>query len=80
MRGILIDTGVKVVPGVTAPAQVHDYTVYGIPEESKWKISLLESLLEIRDGRWEVLFEEENTRGELCKDEVTFMIDELCIS
>ena len=47
------------------------------PQEAKWKIPLLESLIEIRDQRWEILFDEEDES--VTEDDVTAMIGRLCI-
>ena len=50
--------------------------IYGIPDGQEWKIGLLSSLLEIRDEKWVVLFDNE---GEgLIDDEVKQMIDGIC--
>ena len=80
LRDILINTGVKVFPGVTIANQVSKYMVYKIPENNEWKIPLLISLLEIREDRWEILFDEESTEGKITRDDITTMIDDLCIS
>ena len=74
-----MDTGVKVSPGETSSSLLKSYMVYEAPEEARWKIPLLESLIEIRDQRWEVLFDEENIEGRLSEDDVTTMINQLCI-
>ena len=42
----------------------------------EWKIGLLSSLLEIRDGKWMILFDEEGE--DLTEDEVKLMIDDVC--
>ena len=50
--------------------------IYDIPDGQEWKIGLLSSLLEIRDEKWVVLFDNE---GEgLIDDEVKQMIDGVC--
>ena len=79
LRDILMDTGVKVSPGETSSSLLKSFMVYEAPEEARWKIPLLESLIEIRDQRWEVLFDEENIEGRLSEDDVTTMINQLCI-
>ena len=47
MRRILLDTGIKVIPGETNSYELNDYKVYKIPENQEWKIPLLSSLIEI---------------------------------
>ena len=44
----------------------------------EWKLPLLTSLLEIRDDRWGPQFDEET--GQLGEDEVTHMINNVCIN
>ena len=80
LRDILLNTGIKVTPGVSSMFQLKEYVVYSPPEEEQWKLPLIESLIEIRDGRWEVIFDEEDTNGVLTNDDVTTMIDGLCIN
>ena len=49
-----------------------------MPAEDHWKISLLKSLIELRNNQWEVRFDEEehSLRGE----ETQLMIDDVCTS
>ena len=55
-----------------------DYTVYETSAEEGWRLGLLIGLLEVRDSRWTIQFDEESCQ---CKeDEVTAMISNVCIS
>ena len=80
IRSILMDTGIKVSTGHSNKHLLKQFSAYPVPEESKWKIKFVESLIEIRDQRWEVLFDEEEDGGKLSENEVTTMIDRWCIS
>ena len=80
LRRILIDTGIKVIPGETTAFELTDYKVYKIPENQDWKIPLLSSLIEIRDERWSILFDEENHEGTLDEHQVQDIIEYLCMN
>ena len=62
LRLIHLETGVHVVPGLTKPQSLCDHQVYKSDPKDDWKVKLLTSLIEIRDFRWEILFEEEMRR------------------
>ena len=78
IRDILLETGIQISKKNTSREQFQIFNVYKCPQESKWIIPLLESLIEIRDQRWEVLFDEED-ECRITEDDVTAMIDRLCI-
>ena len=80
IRKILIDTGIRVSPGHKNKSQLKQLAAYEAPEEERWKIPLLGSLVEIRDQRWQVLFDDEDNEGKLSEDDVTAMIDHWCIN
>ena len=73
IRTVLVDTNIKIVPGVTTPAAFKNYQVY------EWKLPLLVSLLEMKDSRWSVTFDEE-TGSCIGDDEITTMIDNVCLN
>jgi len=54
--------------------------VYKIPENQEWKIPLLSSLIEIRDDRWSILFDEEKHQGTLDENQIGDIIDYLCMN
>ena len=53
-----MNTGVHVIPGVFRAAQVKKHTLFVVPEEEKWKIPLIHSLLSVRAGEFEIPFDE----------------------
>ena len=69
-------TNVTVVPGVTRAHDLSNYRVYETPPEEQWRLGLLVSLLEVRDARWNVMFDEES--GQLSEDETSAMINDVC--
>ena len=79
IRTVLVDTNIKIVPGVTTPAAFKNYQVYETPPGSEWKLPLLVSLLEMKDSRWSVTFDEE-TGSCIGDDEITTMIDNVCLN
>ena len=54
--------------------------MYKYEEKDIWKVKLLCSLMEIRDQRWEILFDEEEETGSLLPDDITAMIDNVATS
>ena len=77
LRKILLDTNICIEPGVTQGIEFNNYQVYKIPEGQEWRIPLIVSLMELRDTRWELLFDEESDK--FSEDDVTFMINNVCI-
>ena len=39
---------------------------------------MLVSLIELRDARWELMFDEEESSGTVDEDDITKMIDNIC--
>ena len=74
LRLIYLETNVHLIPGITKPFSICNHRVYSPESENLWKIQLLTSLLEIRNLRWEILFDEENGTGSLNPDDITEMI------
>ena len=72
LRRILLDSGVQVNPGVTMRHELAKYTVYETPAEEGWRLGLLTGLLEVRDSRWTIQFDEEFCQYR--EDEITAMI------
>ena len=72
------ETGIHVVPGRTKPGELWNWRVYKPVEDRPWIIPLLVTLLEIRDQRWEVNFNEEDEQ--LMPDEIQTIIDDICIT
>ena len=78
LRKILLETGVKVQPGVTKGYVLSSYRVFETPVGQEWRVPLLQSLLEVRDERWSLQFDEET--GNLSADEITVLINNVCVS
>ena len=79
IRKILLDTGVKVVPGVTTQAAMVGVTAYEVQEDQQWRLPLLQSLLQVRDDQWEIRFDEDGEM-EIDEDDVKEMINDVCTS
>ena len=77
LRRILQDTGVVVVPGKTRPSALNNYKVYEVPVGEEWRLSLLQSLVDIRDEHWEVIFDEED-ESTFADGDIAQMIEEVC--
>ena len=71
IRHILIDNSISIIPGKTK-----QYNIYVIPEGQEWKTGLLSSLLEVRDKKGMILFNDEDE--DLIEDELKLMIDDVC--
>ena len=69
----------QIVPGRTKQSDLQHYTVYQVPEEELWRLSILESLMEIRSDNWSVIFnEEEEEEDDLGENDIEAMIYEAC--
>ena len=55
---------------------LNNYIVYETPEGQEWRLPLLVSLLELRESRWELLYNDETER--LNEDEISVMINDVC--
>ena len=78
IRHIQRQTGTLVIPGKTRSNILNDKFIYEVPEGEDWKIGLVASLLQIRNDKWSILFDEE--QDELSNDDITFMLDNVCSS
>ena len=80
LRTIYQQTGVFVQPGVTLKKSLREYEVYKVPVADIWKICLLSSLIDIREGQWSISFDEED--GVTCfpDKEINSMIEDICTS
>ena len=58
--------------------------MYPVPEEEAYRLPLLQSLLEIRNDNWAVIFNEENGGDEhddeLEENDIITMINDVCSS
>ena len=75
---MLLDTGVRIEPGVTKGHVLKDYHVYETPVGQEWRLPLLQSLIEIRDDRWSLQFDEET--GDFSNDDIIELLNNVCIS
>jgi len=73
----MLETGVSISPGISTPHILKSYKVYKAPPQEKWRVSLLQSLLEMRNDHWQVLFDEEECK--LLPSEIQEMINDVCI-
>ena len=78
IKYILKDTGVLIVPGVTRKTLLKDYIVYNTPHGEEWRIPLITSLIEMREHRWEMDFDEE-CGDNFSDNAINSMIDRVCI-
>ena len=78
LRHIQNQTGLYVIPGITKASIMNEKFVYEIPEGEEWKVGLISSLIQIRNDKWSILFDEE--QEELSNDDITFMLDNVCSS
>ena len=61
LRHILDHTKVYVIPGSTTKQSLNDFEAYKMPAGQEWRIPLLSSLIKLREGQWEISFDEEDT-------------------
>ena len=79
IKRIFLDTGVRIIPGVTLPSVLSGVSAYKVEECERWRYPLLQSLLQVREDQWEIRFDEEE---EVCfvEDDISDMIHETCTS
>ena len=78
LRTIMLETGSPINPGVTSSWVLANHRVYGgVPAGEKWKIPLLTNLIEVRDKRWQVIFDEESEIA-LENEDIAAMIADIC--
>ena len=71
LRSIVRNTGVQVIPGVTHAAAVKKQTLNKIPEEDKWKVPLIHSLLAVKAEEFEIIFDdEEDIQGNVVGEDI----------
>ena len=76
LRHILIQNNTLIIPGITKHYEFKDSNTYEIPVGKEWKVGLLSSLIEIRNGKWMLLFDEEGE--DVTEDGFKLMIDDVC--
>ena len=57
--GILLNTGVQVVPGHTLVSSIKNRKLQEVPVGEEWKVPLIHSLLEIRSGEFKLEFDDD---------------------
>jgi hypothetical protein len=78
IRQIMLETGSNIIPGVTLKSAIKCHKIYTMPEGHDWKISLIKGIMEVREEKWEVLFDDEN---ECLNDEdLQSILDHACAS
>ena len=78
IRSILNQTDTLIIPGKTNKGALSDYNVYAIPDGEEWRVPLLRCLLEIRENRWTVNFNEEDDET-INEDAIKLLIDRACV-
>ena len=63
-------------PTVSSSSILQNYRVSEVPVGEEWRIPLLSSLLEIRDERWVINFDDEDDTETI--DAIKLMIDKVC--
>ena len=75
---ISLDTNRPVSPGVTDRRILNECTFNPIPAGQEWRLPLLNSLFEMRNENWCVVFDEE--RDDILEgDVITEMINHTCM-
>ena len=72
-----LETGFNIIPEDSSKYQLRNYRVYTHPSSEQWRIGLLHSLIELREDRWHIVFDEEE---KLNKSELDLMIEDVCTS
>ena len=80
IRYISEQTSTFINPGKTLKSSIKEYKAYEVPEGQQWKIGLLSSLIQIREGQQNISFDEENGLTSFPDEEINRMIDDICTS
>ena len=75
---ISTETGLKIIPGRTHKYELKNHKVYDTPVDQKWRLSLIKGLLEVREAKWEVIFDSENSSLE--DDQLLDILNNACSS
>ena len=59
-----MNTGVEVKPGVTKATVVKKHTLCKVPDEERWKVPLLHSLLAVKSEEFEIRFDDDDHETE----------------
>ncbi len=78
IRHILITTGTQIIPGLTSKIALKSYRVYTVPMHQQWRIGMLHSLMELRESRWSITFDDE--QHSIDKSQISLMIEDVCTS
>ena len=73
IRTIMLETGVD--PRSLDSYALKAWRVY--PPQDEWSVPLLRNLLKIRNGKWEVMYDDENDEAATV-DEIDLMISTVC--
>ena len=78
IRHTIITTGTQIYPRLSSKAALKSYRVYTVPSHQHWRIGMLHSLMEIRENRWSITFDEE--QDSIDKSQISLMIEDVCTS
>ena len=70
LRSIMLATGVQVTPGVTQAGAIKEHKLFPVPDDQKWKVPLLHSLLAVRAGEIQIIFDDEESHDEEIPDDI----------
>lgn len=75
---ISTETGLKIIPGRTRKYELKNHRVYDTPDDQKWRLSLIKGLLDVREAKWEVIFDNETSCLE--DDQLLDILNNACSS
>ena len=78
IRQILLMTGIRITPGITSKYKLKTFRVYSVPNNQHWRIGMLHSLIELRENKWHITFDDEQQN--IDKSQISLMIEDVCTS
>ena len=72
------ESGHKTISVRTYKYELKNHKVYDTPVDQKWRLSLIKGLLEVREAKWEVIFDSENSSLE--DDQLLDILNNACSS
>ena len=65
---------------MTTQHEIQHYAVYNVPENEEWRLGVLESMIQIKQDNWSVIFSDEEEEDLLEENDIDMMIYEVCTS
>ena len=77
LRSIQVQTGIQDIPGVSQVSSIKKHCMFPVPQDQKWKVPLLHSLLAIRADEFEIPLDNDEIDENVIADTI---LENICTS